>query len=95
MAHKKLLENPQLKRWYDSVSRASALTAEVDLRRLGLFCDRLHLTPSDLLRKEPQEIHSLLVDAVTEQIMSSQVASLVRSFASIFFVSGFNSIVVD
>jgi hypothetical protein len=37
MPHKKLLlENLQLKRWYDNVSRASELTAEVNLRRSGL-----------------------------------------------------------
>ena len=66
LAHKKLLENPQLKRWYDNVSRASELTAEVDLRRLGLFCNRSRLTPLGLLEKQPQEIHSLLVDTVTE-----------------------------
>jgi hypothetical protein len=30
------------------------------------FCNRLHLTPSDLVFKEPQEINSLLADAVTE-----------------------------
>ena len=66
MAHKKLLENPQLKRWYDNVSRASELTAEVDLRRLGLFCNKWCLTPTGLLEKTSQEIHSLLVDTVTE-----------------------------
>jgi len=66
LAHKKLLENPQLKRWYDNVSRASELTAEVDLRRLGLFCNKWCLTPTGLLEKTSQEIHSLLVDTVTE-----------------------------
>ena len=48
------------------MSRASELTAEVDLRRLGLFCNRSRLTPLGLLEKQPQEIHSLLVDTVTE-----------------------------
>jgi len=66
LAHRKLLENPQLKRWYDNVSRASELTAEVDLRRLGLFCNKWCLTPTGLLEKTSQEIHSLLVDTVTE-----------------------------
>jgi len=36
MAHKKLLENPQVKRWYDNLSRRSEVTANVYLRRLGL-----------------------------------------------------------
>ena len=66
MAHKTLLKDTQVRRWYDNVSRASELTAEVNLRRLGLFCNRLHLTPLRLLEKQPQEIHSLLVDTVTE-----------------------------
>ena len=66
MAHKKLLENPQVKRWYDNLSRKSELTANVYLRRLGLFCRKWCLTPADLLRKDPQEVHSLLVDTVTE-----------------------------
>ena len=66
MAHKTLLKDTQVRRWYDNVSRASELTAEVNLRRLGLFCNRLHLTPLGLLEKQPQEIHSLLVDTLTE-----------------------------
>ena len=66
MAHITLLEDLQVRRWYDNVSRASELTAEVNLRRLGLFCNRLHLTPLGLLENQPQEIHSLLVDTVTE-----------------------------
>jgi len=66
MAHKRLLENPQVKRWYDNLSRKSELTANVYLRRLGLFCKKWCLTPADLLRKDPQEVHSLLVDTVTE-----------------------------
>jgi len=66
MAHKKLLENPQVKRWYDNLRRKSELTANVYLRRLGLFCKKWCLTPADLLQKDPQEVHSLLVDTVTE-----------------------------
>jgi len=66
MAHKRLLENPQVKRWYDNLSRKSELTANVYLRRLGLFCKKWCLTPADLLQKDPQEVHSLLVDTVTE-----------------------------
>jgi hypothetical protein len=62
VAHKVLLKDPQVRRWYDNVSRASELTAEVNLRRLGLFCKRLHLTPLGLLEKQPHEIHNLLVE---------------------------------
>jgi len=66
MAHKRLLKDPQVGRWYDNVSRGSMLTAQAYLRRLGLFCRRWHSTPAGLLEKEPREIHNLLVDTVTE-----------------------------
>ena len=78
MAHKRLLENLQVKRWYDNVSRASELTAEVDLRRLGLFCNKWRLTPAGLLHKDPQEIHSLLVDTVTELEKEGYAASYLQ-----------------
>jgi hypothetical protein len=66
MAHKTLLKDPQVRRWYDNVSRGSVLTAQAYLRRLGLFCKRWHSTPAGLLEKEPREIHNLLVDIFTE-----------------------------
>jgi hypothetical protein len=66
MAHKALLKDPQVRRWYDNVSRGSEPTAQVYLRRLGLFCKRWHSTPAGLLGKRPREIHNLLVDTVTE-----------------------------
>jgi len=66
MAHKALLKDPQVRRWYDNVSRGSELTAQAYLRRLGLFCRRWHSTPAGLLRKRPRDTHNLLADTVTE-----------------------------
>jgi hypothetical protein len=66
MAHKTLLKDPQVRRWYDNVSRGSELTAQAYLRRLGLFCRRWHSRPARLLEKQPPDIHNLLVDTVTE-----------------------------
>jgi len=48
------------------MSRGSEPTSQAYLRRLGLFCRRWHSTPTGLLTKEPQDIHKLLVDTVTE-----------------------------
>jgi hypothetical protein len=61
MAHKTLLKDPQVRRWYDNVSRGSELTAQAYLRRFGLFCRRSHSRPARLLGKEPRDIHNLLM----------------------------------
>jgi hypothetical protein len=63
--HKSLLANPQVKRWYDNVSRGSKLTADSYLRRLGWFCDQWSQTPIGLLSLDPSSIYDLLCDTVT------------------------------
>ncbi|MEM3434042.1 MAG: hypothetical protein QXU33_05885 [Candidatus Methanomethyliaceae archaeon] len=43
-----LLEDPDVRRWYENVARGSITTAEVYLRRLGFFCSSLGSTPREL-----------------------------------------------
>jgi len=66
MGHKRLLKDLRVKRWYDDLSRGSQMTAQVYLRRLGLFCRKWRTSPVGLLSKQPQEIHENLIDTVTE-----------------------------
>jgi hypothetical protein len=47
--HKRLLEDPDVKRWYDNLARGSRNTAIVRLRRLGLFCEQNNTTPTGLV----------------------------------------------
>jgi len=47
--HAKLLEDPDLKRWYDNTSRGSRVTADVYLRRLGGFCVNREITQEEII----------------------------------------------
>jgi len=61
----KLLENPDVRRWYSNVARGSRVTADVYLRRVGGFCKEKGLTPADLAGKDERELRDLLMDFVS------------------------------
>lgn len=63
-----LLADPDVERWYKNCSRGSHVTAEVNLRRLGLFCEQHDLTPKQLValgRDDRGKLEDLLQDHVT------------------------------
>jgi hypothetical protein len=63
-----LLENKDIKRWYDNLARSSPVTAEVKLRKLGKFCENNKITPMELVelgQKHPRAIADLLEDTIT------------------------------
>ena len=65
---KRLLVNPDIKRWYDNLSRGSPLTAEVRLRRLDKFCEIHEMTPiqlSDLGMRDLRIVTDLIEDHIT------------------------------
>ncbi len=47
--HEKLLEQRIVREWFEKMKRKSLTNADVSLRNLGLFCERMNLTPSDIL----------------------------------------------
>ncbi len=64
----KLLSNPDIKRWHDNLARASPITAEVRLRRLGHFCEIHQMTPmelADLGMKDLRAVTDLLQDHIS------------------------------
>jgi hypothetical protein len=60
-----LLEDKNVKRWYDNVARGSPAAAEIYLRNLGNFCQTNQLTPRKLASKRPPAIENLLMDYVS------------------------------
>ena len=64
--HSRIMENPDVKRWYGNVAEGSGITADTALRRLGLFCEFTHMEPMDLLKLNEKEVNDLLVDFVRD-----------------------------
>lgn len=66
--HHDLLADPDVERWYKNCRRGSHTTAEVNLRRLGLFCEQHNLTPRQLAalgREDRSKLEDLVEDHVT------------------------------
>jgi len=62
--HRPLLSNQRIRTWYDGTTLRSKLTAEVNLRQLGLFCHVVKLPPqavAELARSNPERLQSILV----------------------------------
>lgn len=64
----KLLANPDVKRWYDNLTRGSPNTAEVRVRRLSQFCEIHNMTPmqvADLGMKDVMTVTNLIQDHIS------------------------------
>ncbi len=66
--HRPLLRDPTMRKWYEAHALRSSLSAEVNLRKLGLFLYRTRLTPNrliDMARDRPEELRDLLIAYAT------------------------------
>lgn len=64
---KRLLNNPDVKRWYDNLARSSPVTARNNLYRLGSFCEEHNLTPTsfqDIAAKDLKTAMDLMQDHI-------------------------------
>ena len=74
-----LLKVPEVQRWYDNMARGSVITADTYFRRLGAFCDDVHATPLGLLKRTEKELHSLLLDFVSEEERKKRTGAYIMS----------------
>jgi len=78
-SHLHLLEDAEVKRWYENVRRGSKITADVYLRRLGGLCIRNNTTPTGLVRLGDADATRLLLDQVSELESEGYAGSYVES----------------
>jgi len=60
-----LLQDPEVKRWYQNVARGSRITADVYLRRLGAFCTAHNMSIHGLAELSEHDVANLLMDAIS------------------------------
>jgi hypothetical protein len=60
-----LMEDPDVRRWFENTARGSRITADVCLRRLGSFCKSHDITPSKFAALPDKELHNMLMDYVS------------------------------
>ena len=62
-----ILDDPDVKRWYNNLAQGSQVTADVFVRRLGAVCDRIGKTPKQLVTIPEEELYNILLDFVSSQ----------------------------
>ncbi len=77
--YKALLEDEDVRRWYVNVSRGAEVTADVNLRRLGNFCERVRLHPKDLLKMDDKALKNLILDYITDMELKGYAGSYIYS----------------
>ena len=66
--HKRLLVDSDVKRWYENIARGSKITADVRLRRLGVYCERTNMSPKEFVQigiNSVKEVEDVLLDYVS------------------------------
>jgi hypothetical protein len=74
-----LLNDREIKRWYDNLRRGSAVTADVYLRRLGHVCNELRLNPQQLIRMNESQLYDLMLDTVSSMEEQGRGGSYIQS----------------
>ena len=74
-----LLEDADVRRWYENVARGSEVTADVYLRRLGAFCKHFKLKPKRLASLSQDELYNLLLDYVSALERAGRAGSYIES----------------
>ena len=81
--YENLMENTDLKRWYNEKARKSLITADTYLRRLGSFCNWASVTPWDLIIRKEKDITDLVSDYVSyaekEKMAGQYILSTVKA----------------
>ena len=82
----RMLENPDVQRWYNNLANDSRNTAEVAVRRLSLFCELNSTDPASLLKLQKKEALNLILDNVTrlqrKGKAGSYISGIVKSVKS-------------
>lgn len=77
-----LLANPDVKRWFDNMTRGSPLTAEMRLRRLSYFCEVHKIAPMglvDLATRDLRAVTDLIQDHITWMEEQNKSAGYIES----------------
>ena len=74
-----LLEDADVRRWFENVARGSEVTADVYLRRLGAFCKHFKLKPKQLAALSQDELYNLLLDYVSVLERAGRAGSYIHS----------------
>ncbi|MGA2682053.1 MAG: site-specific integrase [Candidatus Bathyarchaeia archaeon] len=74
-----LLEDEDVRRWYENTARGSLISADVCLRRLGSFCEQNKIKAIDFAALSERELHNLLMDYVSSEEKKGHAGNYINS----------------
>jgi len=74
-----LMEDPDVKRWFENTARGSRITADVCLRRLGSFCKSHEITPQEFASLPEKDLYNMLMDYVSAQEKKGYAGNYINS----------------
>ena len=74
-----LLEDEDVRRWYENTARGSLVSADVCLRRLGSFCEQLKIKPKEFAALTDRELHNMLMDYVSSEEKKGHAGNYINS----------------
>ncbi len=84
--YRDLLENEDLKRWYENLEAGSGVTADVYLRTLGLFCELNNTTSEkivDMVNNNPKEFKNMFKDFAIDPENQGKAGSYIVRFKKV------------
>ena len=66
--YRKLLDDKDVKRWYDNLKASSQITAKTKLNNLWRFCKETKQTPRDIIEKDTLELTDQMSDFIEEML---------------------------
>jgi site-specific recombinase XerC len=79
-----LLEDSDVKRWYDNLAVGSQITADVYLRGLGRYCELNNSTPKEILqRAETKEFRDNFMDFVRKLESQGKAGSYINRYKKV------------
>ncbi len=84
--YRKLLENEDLKRWYENLKAGSTITADISLRTLGLYCELNNTTPEKVIefaKNNPRDFKNGFMDFVRSLEKQGKAGSYIGRFKKV------------
>jgi len=82
--YKHLLEDQDVRRWYENLEAKSVITATVYLRTLGLYCNLLKTTPKKILAEAPsKEFRDGFTDFIRMMEKDGKAGSYIERFKKV------------
>src|SRR2546427_5607055 len=82
--YRRLLEDQDVRRWYENLEAKSIITATVYFRTLGLYCDLLKTTPKVILKEAPsKKFRDGFTDFIRKMEKDGKAGSYIERFKKV------------